>query len=48
MPLRILHELRRRVETHRLAVQHCCEKRFRLVAFQPAACRANPGTLQMR
>src|SRR5712671_7787108 len=35
MPPRVLHELRRRVETHRLAVQERSEKRRRLVALEP-------------
>jgi hypothetical protein len=35
MALGILHELRRRIETHRLAVEHCGENRNRFMVLQP-------------
>src|ERR1700692_2233491 len=38
MPVPILNELRRTVETHWLTIQHGRKKRLWLVAFEPTAC----------
>ncbi|MNT15933.1 hypothetical protein D3C72_1510130 [compost metagenome] len=37
MPARVLHQLRRRIEPHRLAVQQRAQECRRMVAFEPGA-----------